>query len=272
MNRLAIVAAVEPEVKPLGLSGDAEPVFKEISELGYDGVELLVKDPVTLEAGKIKKLAEKYNLSIPAIGTGPTYTAYGLSLSSSSRTVREKAIERIREYIKIGKKLNSKVIIGSVKGRPKDHKCGMKNLKSSLNKCVEYAEEMGTSILIEPLNRYESTIINTLEEAIELKDEIGSEKIGVLADTFHMNIEERSIYESIIKADGHLEHIHFADSNRQAPGEGHLDFKQIMAALKKVNYHSFISAEILPLPNQHDAAKRTIKYIKKNLLSSHSGQ
>jgi len=264
MNRLAVVVAVEPEVKPLGLSGDAESVFKEISKLGYDGVELLIKDPAALEIDKIKNLAEKFNLSIPAIGTGPTYTTYGLSLSSSNRTVREKAIERIREYIKIGKKLNSKIIIGSVKGRPKEYRRGIENLKSSLNECAEYAEEIGTCILIEPLNRYESTIINTLEEAIKLKDEIGSEKIRVMADTFHMNIEERSIFESIIKADGHLGHIHFADSNRRAPGEGHLDFKQIMSALKKINYHFFISAEILPLPNQHDAAKITIEYIKKN--------
>jgi len=266
MNRLAIVAAVEPEVKPLGLSGDAKSVFKEISKLGYNGVDLLIKNPVTFDVEKIKKLAEKFNLSIPAIGTGLTYTLYGLSLSSPNRSVRKKAIERVREYIKIGKKLNSKIIIGSIKGQPKEYRDGIKNLKSSLSECVEYAEKIGTSILIEPLNRYESTIINTLEEAIELKEEIGSEKIGIMADTFHMNIEERSICESIIKADGHLEYIHFADSNRRAPGEGHLDFKQIVEALKKINYRFFISAEILPLPNQLEAAKRTIKYIKKNLL------
>jgi len=265
LYRLAIVAAFEPEVKSLGLSGKVESIFRDVSKLGYDGVELLIKDPEILDIEKIKILAEKFNLSIPAIGTGPTYTIYGLSLSSQSRRVRERALERIKKYLKVGKELNSSIIIGSIKGKSEEHNRGIKNLKNSLEKCAEYAEEIGVNILIEPLNRYESNLVNTLEEAIELVEEIGSEKIRVMADTFHMNIEESSIYDSIIKADGYLEHIHFADSNRQAPGEGHLDFKQIIAALKKINYRSFISAEILPLPNQHDAAKTAIKYLKKFL-------
>jgi len=83
-----------------------------------------------------------------------------------------------------------------------------------------------------------------------------------MADTFHMNIEEKSIYDRIIRADGYLEHIHFADSNRLAPGQGHIDFKQIIHALRQINYNSFITAEILPIPNQYDAAKLTSDYLK----------
>jgi len=260
--RIAIVVAVEPYVKPLGLGGDFESNLMWASKLGYDGVELLLKDPGKLDVENLRRLTGKFNLSIPAVGTGLTYTIYNLSLSSPRRTIRERAIKRVEEYLKIGRELNSAIIIGSMKGKAKDYQSGIKNLKNSLKRCAEFAEEIGTRILIEPLNRYESNLINTLEEAIELKEEIGSDQIGVMADTFHMNIEEKSIYDSIIKASSYLEHIHFADSNRCAPGQGHLDFKRIICALKEINYSSFITAEILPLPNQRDAAKLTIEHLK----------
>jgi len=262
MLSIAIVAAVEPGVNPLGLSGEPELIFREASKMGYDGVELLIKDPFSFDVDRVKRLAEKFGLSIPAVGTGPTYTIYGLSLSSPKKRIRERAIERIKGYLEIGRRLNSPVIIGSVKGKPKDRRRGFKNLKSSLRICAEYAEETETRILIEPLNRYESTMVNTLKEAIKLKNELCSKKVGVMADTFHMNIEEKSIYDSIIEADGYLEHIHIADSNRLAPGDGHLDFNRVMIALDKIGYCSFLSAEILPFPNPREAAERTVKYIK----------
>ena len=264
---IAIVAAVEPDVKPLGLSGDFRSNLMEISKLGYDGAELLLKDPGKLDVENVRRLTEEFNLSIPAVGTGPTYTIYGLSLSSQEREIRERAVERVEEYLKIGRELNSAVIIGSIKGKTKDRQSGIRNFKDSLIRCAALADDIGTRLLIEPLNRYESNLVNTLEEVIELKGDIGSDQVGVMADTFHMNIEERSIYDSIIKAGDHLEHIHFADSNRHAPGQGHMDFKQIISALEEISYSSFITAEILPLPNQHTAAKLTIEYLKSNLFA-----
>jgi len=263
--QIAIVASAEPGVESLGLRGDFESNLMLASKLGYNGVELLVKDPDKLDTDGLRETTQRFNLSIPAIGTGLTYTIYGLSLSSPNRNIREKAVKRIEGYLKVGRELDSAIIIGSVKGKVKNHHAGIKNLKDSLRRCTESAEDIGTYILIEPLNRYESNFINTIGEAIDLMDEIGSERIGVMADTFHMNIEEKTIYDSIIKAGSYLKHIHFADSNRLAPGQGHIDFRQIMDALREVNYDYFISAEILPLPSQHDAARLTIEHLKRLL-------
>jgi len=260
--RIAIVVAAELDVQPLGLSGDFQFNLTEVSRLGYDGVELHIKDPDKLDVESIRKLTEKFNLAIAAIGTGLTYTVYGLSLSSPKRAIREKALERVQEYLKIGKDLDSPIIVGSIKGKTKNYQSGVRNLKDSLTRCAGHAEDIGTRILIEPINRYESNLLPTVDEVIRLKKEIGSSFIGVMADTYHMNIEEKSIYNSIIRADGYLEHVHFADNNRLAPGQGHLDFKQITNALKEINYNSFITAEILPLPNQYDAAELTIEYLK----------
>lgn len=260
--RIAIVVATEPGVRPLGLSGNFESNLAWASKFGYDGVELFLKDPSRLNVEEVRKTAERFSLAVPAVGTGATYTAYGLSLSSPNRAIRERAIKRVREYLEIGRALNSRTVIGLMQGKPKDRERGLRNLRCSLKKCAENAEEIGARILIEPLNRYETNLVNTLEEAIELKKELGSDMIGVMADTFHMNIEEKSVYESLIRTGSHLDHMHFADSNRLAPGQGHLDFKKIANALRKANYESFVTVEILPLPGPHVAAKIAIEHLR----------
>lgn len=260
--RTSMVVAVEPDVKPLGLSGDFRTNLKEVSRMGYDGVELHIKDPDKVDPKNIRELTQKFNLSVPAIGTGLTYVVYGLSFSSPDRAIRRKAVKRVQEYLKIGEELNSRIIVGSIQGRAEDPQSGMENLKDSLIRCAELGEETGTRIVIEPLNRYESNLVNTLDQAIRLREEIGSELVGVMADTYHMNIEEKSIYQSLTKADGYLEHVHFADNNRLAPGQGHINFKEVMRALKEINYDFFISAEILPLPSQYSAAELTMGHLK----------
>lgn len=83
-----------------------------------------------------------------------------------------------------------------------------------------------------------------------------------MGDTFHMNIEEQSIYDAIKNARRYLAHFHLADNNRLAPGQGHLDFKKIIKALKEIGYKGFVSAEILPKPDQYTAAKLAIEHIK----------
>lgn len=261
--RIAIVVATEPGIKPLGLGGNFEVNLKRAARMGYDGVELLVGDPNQLNIERVRRLVKKYNLSIPAIGTGPAYTMHGLSLVASDKETRKKAVERVKDYLKVGKELGSPVIVGSVKGWTENPQNGVENLKSCLGECTDFAEESGTGMLIEPLNRYESNIINTLEEAVTLVKEIGSHRVRVMADTFHMNIEEKSICDSMMRAEEYLAHVHFSDSNRRAPGQGHLDFKKIIGTLQEIGYENFITAEILPLPTQYEAAKLAIEYLKR---------
>jgi sugar phosphate isomerase/epimerase len=121
---------------------------------------------------------------------------------------------------------------------------------------------MKVVLLIEPVNRYETNVINTVEEGLELIRSIDSKQLKLLPDTFHMNIEERSIEDSIIKAGDDLGYIHFADSNRLAAGLGHLDFSSIVGALKKISFDGPIGVEVLPKPDDHAAAKQAIQFIK----------
>jgi len=136
-----------------------------------------------------------------------------------------------------------------------------------LRECTEFAKEYNIRLTLGPVNRYESNFINTLNEGVEFIIRVGASNLGLLADTFHMNIEEVSIYDSLIQAKDYITHVHFADSNRWAPGCGHLDFSKIVQTLKKIGYQGFISAEILPFPDPDNCALLTAETLDKLNIS-----
>lgn len=246
-------------------------IFEELKTLGYDGVELAIRNPGEIDAEKVLKLVTQYNLQVPAIGTGQAFIEEGLSLSSLNPEIRRKAQERIKSHILFAAPLRSFVIIGLIRGTlPEDRKerdLAMCHFCDSLAECASFAEKQGVRIVIEPLNRYETNFLNTVEETLELINSLGHENIGILADTFHMNIEEQSITSALIRAGKFLWHFHAADSNRWAPGFGHLNFQEIIQVLNALGYSGFISAEILQKPSFQEAARKSI-YVLREALST----
>jgi sugar phosphate isomerase/epimerase len=211
----------------------------------------------------------KNSLSVPAIGTGQAFGEEGLSFTHSDPRIRRKAIDRIKEQITFAKNFNAVVIIGLVRGTVKndsDKNQAYKNMFAAFDECASFDENV--KIVIEPINRYETNLLNTVSETLEFIDELGKSNVGLLLDTFHMNIEEPNIFESIKLAKDKIFHFHVADSNRWHPGAGHIDFKEIYETLTEVNYNGFISAEILPLPDSDTASANNISYLsdifKKN--------
>ena len=120
------------------------------------------------------------------------------------------------------------------------------------------------SLALEPLNRYESDIINTTTEALSFIEEIGKSNIGILLDSYHVNVEEPSIYSCFVEAymKGRMWHVHIGDSNRLPPGHGHIDFQGIVHILQKMGYKGFLSAELLPVPGPDRAAEETAYYLQ----------
>jgi sugar phosphate isomerase/epimerase len=118
-----------------------------------------------------------------------------------------------------------------------------KVLVDGFGELAEHAGREGVKIFVEPLNRYEDHMINRLDQGIALCDRIGGESIAIIADLFHMNIEEANMPEALIAARRRLAHIHAADSNRLEPGAGHTDFAPIKAALQQIGYSGFIALE-----------------------------
>jgi sugar phosphate isomerase/epimerase len=265
--KLSIVLSLQPtRFSDLAYQGNPEEHFQKLKTLGYDGVELAIRDPSLLDWDRLEEKVRISGLDVPAIGTGQAYLEEGLRLCSPSAEVREKAIERIKSHIFLAKRFRAGVIIGLVRGKVEkneDFKKGYEWMVESLKICCETAEKEGVALWVEPLNRYEINLINSLEEGIALLDQVGFKNLGLLPDTFHMNMEEPVIEESLRKARPYYQHVHVADSNRWAPGFGHIDFKSILSILKKIGYAGFLSIECLPKPTPDEAARGAIAFLKK---------
>lgn len=241
-----------------------EENITKIKKLGYDGVELAVRNPGLLDVEWLKSLIEKNNLPVIAIQTGQVFLEEGLSFTDPDRDIRRKAIERIKSLVRLAKTLNALVIIGLVRGKRKKKipaEQAEQWLVEALRDCA--SENKDVKLVIEPINRYETDLINNLESGLDILKEVNMKNVGILLDTFHMNIEEPSISESIIMAKANLFHFHIADSNRWYPGAGHINFTEIVNTLNQLGYKGFITAEILPLPDPDTAAIKTIEYMRK---------
>jgi sugar phosphate isomerase/epimerase len=162
--------------------------------------------------------------------------------------------------------LQAPMIIGSMQGRsgPGMSKTQAKEfLREGLERLDAQAKAIGGNILYEPLNRYETDQCNTLEQGTELIRGLSCTKL--LADWFHMNIEEADMVESILKAGTAIGHVHFADTNRLAVGLGHLSAQPLIDALGQISYRGFLSAEVFPLPDSQSAAERTLRSFKQSV-------
>ena len=266
MKKSIVVSTSSTKFSALAFKENLKESIKKVANLGFDGAELAVRNPKDLKIDDVIKIIKENNLEVPAIGTGQAYGEEGLSFSDPDEVVRKTAVERINDQIVFASNFNAQVIIGLIRGKIED---GVNKVEAEewtidcLRKCTEFAKEYNIRLTLEPVNRYESNFINTLNEGIEFIKRVGVTNLGLLADTFHMNIEEVSIYDSIVQVKDYITHVHFADSNRWAPGCGHLDFAKIVQTLKKIGYQGYVSAEILPFPDSDTAARITAETLNK---------
>jgi len=266
MKKSIVISTQPTKFSALAFKENLKESIKKIADLGFDGAELAVRNPKNLKVKNVIEIIIENKLEVPAIGTGQAYGEEGLSFSNPDEVVRKTAVERIKDQIIFASNFEAQVIIGLIRGKIED---GVNRAEAEewtidcLKKCTEFAKEYNIRLTLEPVNRYESNFINTLNEGIEFIKRVGASNLGLLADTFHMNIEEVSIYDSIVQAKDYITHVHFADSNRWAPGCGHLDFAKIVQTLKKIDYQGYVSAEILPLPDPDTAARITAKTLNK---------
>lgn len=263
--KLSIVLSTQPaKFNALAYKGHLEENISKIKTLGYDGVELAVRDPGLLNLSVLKNILNENRLPVPAIGTGQAYGEEKLSFTDPDKKIRRQAIGRIKSHVNLANHFGALVIIGLVRGKigsDIDERQAEQWLVEALTECA--AENKAVKIVIEPINRYETDLINTVDSAMKFLDNLKQENVGLLFDTFHANIEEPSIIESIILAKDRLFHFHVADSNRWYPGAGHIDFRMIIDTLVKINYKGFVSAEIMPMPDADTATRKTIENMKK---------
>jgi sugar phosphate isomerase/epimerase len=264
--KLSIVLSTQPaQFQAVAFKGNLEENLKYISSLGYDGVELAIRDPKLIDLDNLEHLTAAHNLSVPAIGTGQAWGEEGLSFTDSNPDIRRTAIDRVKEHIPVASRFNAVIIIGLLRGIVKpgiDEVQAMDWLIESLSECSEAAQLHGVRLALEPINRYETTLINTVEQGLSLVQHVRAANFGLILDTFHMNIEEPVIEESIQKCGDRIFHFHVADSNRWYPGAGHLDFRSIVSALFDTGYKEYVSGEFFPEPNADTSARQAIAFLR----------
>ncbi|UCF66005.1 MAG: sugar phosphate isomerase/epimerase [bacterium] len=264
MKLSIVLSAQSASFTAMAYQGQLESNLKKIKKLGFDGVELAIRNPATLNLTELELLLNQNGLPVSAIGTGQVYGEDGMYFTHQDRKIRQAAIDRISSHLDLAEKWGAVVIIGLIRGRshPEVEKSEAEEwLLEALRICATQHEKV--KLAIEPINRYETDLLNTVEECLHFLNKLKRNNVGLLLDSFHMNIEEPSITRSLENARKQLFHVHVADSNRWYPGAGHIDFSSIIRTLEKINYEGYISGEILPLPDADSSARNMIEYMKK---------
>jgi sugar phosphate isomerase/epimerase len=265
--KLSIVLSTHAaQFEAVAFKGDLASNIAKIASWGYDGVELAVRDPKLVDGDELARVVSAHGLTVPAIGTGQAWGEEGLSFTSDDPAVRAAAIERIKSHVPLAARLDAIIILGLIRGitpEGQTHEQSMVYLVEALQECADVAAETGVRFALEPLNRYETDLIHTVADGLDLVERVGAENLGLLLDTFHMNIEEPVIEDSIRACGDRVFHFHVADSNRWYPGAGHLDFESILQALFATGYQGYVSGEFMPLPDADTSAERSIAYLRK---------
>lgn len=268
MIRSAVTIALVPQLKsgPWIFWEDLELGMKKAAALGFDGIELFTASAAAFDPDHLGELLEKYQLQLAAVGTGAGKVLHGWTLTDPDPEIRKKAISFISDMIEFGAKFGAPAIIGSMQGNvlpSGDRKETLDWLEQGLETLGKKAASEGVFLIYEPLNRYESNLLNTLESGSTFLENSNLKNVKLLADLFHMNIEEDNLATAIMDYGKYIGHVHFADSNRKPMGLGHTDMKPIAAALKEIGYDGFVSAEAFPIPSPDAAAEQTIREFRK---------
>lgn len=264
----SVTVCLIPEAKggPFILWDDLPAAARLASELGFDAIELFPPEPDVLDPNQVNALLAKHNLAVSAVGSGAGWVRHKLSLTHPDSAHRAKAIAFVRSMIDFAANLNAPVIIGSMQGRWGDgisKETALSFLAEALADLGNHAASREQVLLYEPLNRYETNLINTIDDGLAFLRRLQTHNVKLMADLFHMNIEEVNIADAIRAGGKHIGHVHFADSNRRPAGFGHTDFNPIVAALRDIGYDGYLAAEALPYPNPEAAARQTMKRFRE---------
>jgi sugar phosphate isomerase/epimerase len=216
-----------------------------MAKLGYDAVELGAELPPE-EARETRELIEDAGMSVSSIC--PSFTAER-DLAHPDPQVRDNAIRYVRQLADLANAVGAPLVIVAptafLRSRPiTSEEEEWRWAVESIREGGEYADALGVNLTLECWNRYGTYLLNRLEQAARLWRETELPNGGVLADTYHMNIEERSLPEAIRETGELLNYVHLSDSNRAAPGQGHVDFGSILQTLADIDYRGYLTFEL----------------------------
>lgn len=264
--RYALSSAEEaPLSAPILLTGSIADNLIAASHLGYDAIEIHTRPDEKIDFGAVKETMAKYNIQISAVITGRLNTEGLCSLIDDRPYVMQAAMQGMYQYIDMAEKLGSDIVLGWAKGNVpagKNRAKYLKRLATNLDILANYAGEHNVKIHAEVINRYEVNIFTTGKETLDFINQWYLDNVYVHLDTFHMNIEETDMLETIRYCKDKLGYFHIADNTRSYPGSGQLPFPAILKTLQDVGYSGYLSVECLPGNNREQTALSAIKYLK----------
>ena len=236
LNLLVYTATFPPERTDL---------IPKVAAMGYDGVEIPFTDLAVLDAGAIRRACEEADVGATACGV----LAGGASLCGDTPAEREAAGRRLRRMVDLAAEMGAEVVGGPLYA-PVRELTGRARTGDEWARCVEglaaaaaHAKAAGVTLAIEPLNRFETHVVNTAADAARLVDQVGSVNLTVQLDTFHANIEEKDTAAAIRAVGGRLGHFHASESDRGVPGTGQVRWAEALAALREMGYEGWITIE-----------------------------
>jgi D-psicose/D-tagatose/L-ribulose 3-epimerase len=217
----------------------------KIKEWGFDGIEFSVLDPQHLPAAAIRRELERAGLESTAVSVVPG----GMHLGSSDADVRKRSQAHIKACILATAEAGSKLLSGPMYS-PVGYLTGVRRTADEWKWAVEswqtlapVAAASGVEIGIEPLNRFETYFLNTAADGAKFCDAVGHPSVGLLFDTFHANIEEKTVGDALRSAAPHLKHLHTCENDRGTPGSGHVAWNEFFATLKSIGYDRWMTIE-----------------------------
>lgn len=222
-------------------------LIPKIKAMGFDLIEIALDDAAIIDADRLRRTAADNGLSIGICGAfGPNR-----DISCEDPAIRQIGYDYIVDSIRFAEKVGSTLFSGPIYSA-----VGKARLVSPEQKARErawcgenmralgkLASDTGITVGVEPLNRFETDMINLVEQAIALIEEVDCPAYKIHIDTFHSNIEEKSIPDAIRRAGSRLGHVHACENDRGTPGTGHQDWVGIRDALREISYQGAVVIE-----------------------------
>jgi sugar phosphate isomerase/epimerase len=245
-----------------------EARVRQLKALGFDSIEIW-GEGLPAQLTRVRKILKQTGMEVSAVCSG-----FRGSILSGEQELREVALSDLKTLLKAAGELGAAGVVMMPIFKFQKGVSGLLPFKSAeevrhdlfiymLGELAKVAGEAGTRILLEPGNRYETDLLNRVEQAAAVVDEVGSKAVGVIADTFHMNIEEIDLAAVFKRYSSYIKHIHLTDSNRYIPGQGHTDFAPVFKVLKAAGYAGAVSFESFVMGDKTEAMRKSVALIDK---------
>jgi sugar phosphate isomerase/epimerase len=249
------------------LRGPLERSFARLAELGYQGAELMVRDPGALDPVAIRDLARAHGLAVPAISTGQLRKEDGLELCHLDAALRRRAVDRTCAVVAFAAAVGApQICVGTLRGKLAGGAARSQALAAARDSFAEVlacAARYQVRVAVEPQCQLVINWLNSPSETLAWMREIAHPALSMLFDTYHVMLEEPSFFAALVRALPFVTHVQTSDSNRQSPGDGQLNFGEMMRTLRALGYGGFVSIEARPSPSAEAIAERAIRHLRR---------